>query len=379
MTAGQLPPNYSLDDVVVRIKQTYSNPNVKSITQCVLKDGPRAFKVATLLEVIDPATGAFHHYSLKLDHIDRNKTAWFAKPAKSARLEGKAPDEIEKLFRFLSAVYGEKLSGHAGELHLIRGEDYKQLEGLLKALPNLANTDKLQLAKNVLAQLGDADSTVTEFAAVFESSGHQILRNIATASRFIGYKAALTRLKSLVAAPDTTEQDLQQHLNAHPWMFGSEYSELLPRRTWTRDDRLDYMLRRTSDNYLEIVEIKTPFPDALFVYDRSHDSYYPSSKLSPVIGQVTRYIEEVERTRDSILAKDSVDTLKIRARAIIGRDHSPNEQAALRNLNAHLHRIEILTFDQLIRVAERVLAIFESGVGAVGDEQPHEADGDIPF
>jgi hypothetical protein len=379
LPAGQLPPNNSLDDVVVRIKQTYSNPNVKSITQCVLREGPRAFKIATLMEVINPTTGAFHHYSLKLDHIDRSKAGWFAKPAKSARLEGNEPDEIEKLFIFLSAVYGQKLSGHAGELHLIRGEDYKQLEGLLKSLPNLANTDKLQLAKTLLAQLSDADSTVAEFAAAFESSGRHVLRNIATASRLIGYKAAVAQLKSLVDSSDTTEQDLQRHLNAHPWMFGSEYSELLTRRTWTRDDRLDYMLRRTADNYLEIVEIKTPIPDALFVYDKSHGSYYPSSKLSPVIGQITRYIEEVERNRDSILAKDSVDTLKIRARAIIGRDHSPEEQAALRNLNAHLHRIEILTFDQLIRVAERVLAIFESDADTGADEQRLESDSDIPF
>lgn len=112
MPRGQLPPESSLDDVIIRIKQTYSNPNVKTITQCVLKEGPRAFKVATLLELINSTTGEFHHYSLKLDHIDRNKTGWFAKPEKSARLEGKDPDEIEKLFTFLSAVYGQQLRKH---------------------------------------------------------------------------------------------------------------------------------------------------------------------------------------------------------------------------------------------------------------------------
>jgi hypothetical protein len=143
-------------------------------------------------------------------------------------------------------------------------------------------------------------------------------------------------------------------------MFGSEYSELLDRRNWTRDDKLDFMLRRTSDNYLEIVEIKTPFSDPLFMYDKSHDSYYPSAKLSPVIGQVMRYIAEVERSRDSILGKDRFDTLKIRARVIVGRDGNLPHQEALRNLNAHLHRIEILTFDQLIRIAGRVLSVFDS-------------------
>lgn len=179
----------------------------------------------------------------------------------------------------------------------------------------------------------------------------------------------------MVSEPGTGEGSFQQHLKNNPWMFGSEYSELLSRRHWTRDDQLDYMLRRTVDNYLEIVEIKTAFTESLFVHDRDRDLYYPSSRLSPVIGQVMRYIEEVERNRDSILTKDDADTLKIRARAIVGRDHPGGESAALRNLNSHLHRIEVITFDQLVRIAERVLNIFAGAKQEEGDD----FDGDIPF
>jgi hypothetical protein len=120
------------------------------------------------------------------------------------------------------------------------------------------------------------------------------------------------------------------------------------------------MLRRTLDNFLEIIEIKTPFKEPLLLHDKSHDSYYPSSKLSIVLGQLMRYIEEIERNRDSILSKDQYDTLKIRARIIIGRDGEKCHQIALRNLNAHLYRIEVITFDQLLRIAERVLNVFES-------------------
>jgi hypothetical protein len=187
----------------------------------------------------------------------------------------------------------------------------------------------------------------------------------------------------MIADAATSEAEFQKHLAQNPWLFGSEYSELLSCRTWTRDDQLDYMLRRTVDNYLEIVEIKTAFADSLFVRDRDRDLYYPSAKLSPVIGQVMRYIEEVERNRDSILAKDDVETLKIRARAIVGRDHSTGEQAALRNMNAHLHRIEIITFDQLVRIGERVISIFgapepptRSELGDVDEEEiPSECCG----
>jgi Domain of unknown function (DUF4263) len=372
---GSLPPDKTLDEVILRIKRSYSNPNVRTITQVVLKDGPRAFRIATLLELINPATGEFHHYSLKIDQIDKTKQGWFSTPEKSIRLEGKDPDEIEKLYRFIGASLNENFGDETGELHLIRGEDYAKLEELIKVLPNLANNDKLQLAKNVLAQIDGADSTATEFVSAFQGTNEQTLQHIATATRLIQYRRALEQLKEMVADAGTGESSFQRHLKTNPWMFGSEYSELLSRRNWTRDDQLDYMLRRTVDNYLEIVEIKTAFTESLFVHDRDRDLYYPSSRLSPVIGQVMRYIEEVERNRDSILAKDDADTLKIRARAIVGRDHPADEAAALRNLNAHLHRIEVITFDQLIRIAERVLSIFEGPKQNGADD----FDDDIPF
>ena len=358
MASGKLSPENSLDDVKIRIKKTYSNPNVRTITQAVLKDGPRAFKIATLLEVINPQSGEFHHYSLKIDHIDKTKAGWFAKPEKSVRLEGKEPDEIEKLYLFLHAAYNDEFEDKSGELHLISSTDYAKLENLLNAIPNIADTDKLHLIGTLLSQLDDSSSNLTYFVNIFKESNAETLKYIAAASRIVEYSSSLNVLKELVRNPATDEKTFQKHLENSPWMFGSEYSELLPRKTWTRDDRLDYMLRKTVDDYLEIVEIKTAFQEQLFLHDTSHDSYYPSAKLSPVIGQVTRYIEEVERKRDFILAEDGTDTLKIRARVIVGRDGSQKHQAALRNFNAHLHRIEIITYDQLIKIAERVLSMF---------------------
>ena len=246
----------------------------------------------------------------------------------------------------------------------------------MEALPNLPSSDKIQLIRTIFDQLGDSPSYVADFVSAFEESSPEILTHIATASRFLEYRKSYKQLLQLVQHQSTPEQDFQRHLSNNPWMFGSEYSELLSRRTWTRDDNLDYMLRRTVDGYLEIVEIKTAFSDQLFIFDASHGSYYPSAKLSPVLGQVVRYIEEVERNRDTILAKDKVDTLKIRARAIVGRDGDSGQQAALRNLNAHLHGIEIITYDQLLRIAERVLNVFESAAVAPPE---NDVDSKVPF
>ena len=372
-----LPSDTALDDVKVRIREAYSNPNVGKISQVVLKDGPQTFRIATLLEIINPRTGELHHYSLKIDHIIRKKKAgWFTKPERSMRLEGESPDEIDRLYTFLHALKQGELAKEQGDLHLIRSEDYARLESLLGALPKLPVSDKIQLIRTIFSQLEDSPSYVADFVSALEESSPEILAHIATASRFLEYSESFKQLQQLVQNPSTPEKDFQRHLSDNPWMFGSEYSELLLRRTWTRDDNLDYMLRRTVDGYLEIVEIKTAFSDRLFNLDPSHDSYYPSAKLSPVLGQVISYIEEVERNRDSIIAKDSVDTLKIRARAIVGRDGDAGQQAALRNLNAHLHGIEIITYDQLLRIAARVLSVFENAAAAPPEK---DTEMEIPF
>ncbi|MBU4486277.1 MAG: DUF4263 domain-containing protein [Candidatus Delongbacteria bacterium] len=371
MKTGMLEPENTIEDVKVRIQKSYKNPNVGTITQAVLKEGPIAFKVATLMEIINPRTREFHHYSLKIDHIDRTKNGWFHKPDKSVRLEGKEPDEINKLFKFLSVAYNNQLDKVSGELHIINASDYKKLENIIEAIPNIADIDKLYLVGNILSSLDAESSSFSDFVNILKESKAETLNNIAAASKMIEYSKAINRLKELLEDNATTETQLQKHLEINPWMFGSEYSELLPRRNWTRDDQLDYMLRKTVDDYLEIVEIKTAFKESLFLHDPSHDSYYPSSKLSPVLGQVTRYIEEVERNRDSIIAIDGSDPLKIRARIIVGRDGNQKHQKALRNFNAHLYRIEVITYDQLIKIAERVLSMF--GV------LQSEVEEDLPF
>lgn len=371
-----LPSSASLDDVKLRIRTSYQNPNVGQIYQAVLKEGPRTFRIATLLEILDGRTRTFHHYSLKLDSIDRKKGGWFAQPERSIRLEGDEPNEVEHLYRFLKTLFDGKLVEQSGDVRIIKSEDYENLEALLEVIPRLATPDKLEVVKALLSRIDSKASDVAEFIQAF-SGGHQAtIGNIATASRIVQHRVARDELHRLVAAHEPSEQVMQRHLAQNPWMFGSEYSQLLDRRTWTRDDRLDFMLRRTVDGFLEIIEIKTPFEDRLLLYDKSHDSHYPSARLSLVIGQVMRYIEEIERSRDSIKSKDGYDTLKIRARIIIGRDGNDTEQAALRNLNAHLHRVEIITFDQLLKIADRVLGVFEAVSPASIDD---EAGGEIPF
>lgn len=373
---GSLPPQNSIDDVLVRIRQSYSNPGVGKIAQAVLRPGPRAFRLAALLEILDAATGKPHHFSLKLDSVDRQKSGWVYKSEKSFRLEG---DEIASLGRFLQAHLSGQLSEGPGDVRVIRSEDYEKLRQIVSQLPSLASPDLVELLKHIIPMLSNSDAHYSGLVQAFQASDPETVRHIAAASRIAELKRANARLSELVTTSHSKEQSFQDLLKENPWMFGSEYSQLLERRKWTRDENLDFMLRRTADNYLEVVEIKTPFQDPLFIHDKSHNSYYPSARLSEVVGQVMRYIGELERDRDSIRGKDGCDTLKIRARIIAGRDGGDAQQEALRNFNAHLNRIEVLTFDQLVRIAGRVLDVLGAGQGEGVTVEQTGGDDLVPF
>jgi len=371
-----LPPDTPYEEVLVRLKEARESSNIKQVAEVTLKKGPRAYKTAALLEVINRQTGEFHHYSLVLEQVEyTKKNGWEYQSKRTIRLEDKDGQEIHDLFVFLSAHYSGELKDKIGKVHVLSEDAYAKYESLIQSIPNLEDAEKLSLIRKLLAHVEGASRE--EIEALFRDTSGDMLQHIAAASRMVEYTAAYEEMRRLVEDSDSREIDFQRQLERSPWMFGSEYSELLSRRNWTRDEELDYMLRRTVDGYLEIVEIKTAFSDPLFNYDKSHDSYYPSSKLSKTIGQVMQYIEEVERNRDTIIAKDDADTLKIRVRVIVGRDGSPEQQAALRNFNSHLHRIEVITFDQLLKIAERVLSMFQ-------EEQPEihptdDFDDDIPF
>ena len=193
-----------------------------------------------------------------------------------------------------------------------------------------------------------------------------------TAIKLAAYREAVNALRSLVEArPAIREEEFHKLLARHPWVFGSEYSELLPRRTWARDENQDYVLRRTTDGY---VEIKTTLDGApLFRHDPSHDSHYPAAPLAAVLGQVMKYVERLDAERNTIRANDAEDFNKVRAKVVIGRDGDAAQRAALRRLNGHLHRVEVLAFDQLLRIAENVLGYLQTR----SPDAPR--GGDIPF
>lgn len=373
----EYPPESTIDDIKIAIRRSYRNPQIGHTFQSVIKNGPRTYKIATVFEIKNTKTNELHHYALRLDTINKQKSGWRNRPEHSIYIDGDN-GEIEKLIRFVIGSTNCEIPEQDGIFHLLEDEKYLSAEAIATLVQRSDFSEKAQLMRAIIEDISDSDSIPMDLQESFQSGSIRVLESISTSARIVQYRRALAKLQEMVDSHCSNETEIQKLLEENPWLFGSEYSELIERRSWTRDDKLDFMLRRTVDGYLEIIEIKTPFSNALFNYDESHDNYYPAAVLSKTIGQVMRYIEEIDRNRDSISARDGYDPLKIRARIIIGRDGKIDHQKSLHNLNAHLVQIEIITFDQLVKIGDRVLNVFNDTLNSfeVDDEIPEE---DYPF
>lgn len=346
------------------------HPDLDHIKSVVLKQGPRVRKEASYTVVRDRHTGERHHDAISITTYRKKAGRWGEDEKHSISLEGGAEDEIQKLWEFIAASRNSSAPLQSGNYLFLPTNGIKP-----SALKELAHrlTDK-DAAELLLKMLRDAARRPDIFHALLEQAKRdpEFSAKAVAALNLAAYRKALDALRALVIG-SAKEGEFQHLLTDNPWMFGSEYSEILPRRTWTRDRQQDFVLRRTTDGYIEVIEIKTPLRgEPLFRPDPSRNALYPGTHLSKALGQVTSYIEDMERQRDSIRAGDREDTNKIRAKIIIGRDGDQQQREALRNLNGHLHRIEVLTFDQLLRIGQRVMSYLEQAAGIIHED-------DVPF
>ena len=342
--------------VNVRKYDPTQRPNLERTVTVVLKDGPKVRRVAKHTVVLNEHTGEFHHDSLTIKTYALNKRTCTLDPGRSVHLDG---EELQRLMEFMRSSRGGGLPVKAGGYVVLPTPETFNDEASRKLhdLTDAAGAEALAILLRQAVEKPDLLRAVMERAA---ERGDEFFAEAAAALNLVVYRRAVVQLEDLIESPGAREADFQRLLTANPWMFGSEYSRLLDIRRLTRDEQQDFLFSRTTDGYIEVVEIKTPLGgDALFAYDRSPDTYYPKADLSKVLAQVENYLEKLDRRRDTILADDGVDAHKVRAKAVIGRDGDEHQIRALRRLNGHLHGIEVITFDGLLRIARRVLSYLE--------------------
>ena len=363
--------------IKVRARELNSkkHPDLQRVRSLVLREGPRSKVELTFTIIQDRHTKEYHHDALAIKSYKKIKGVWQPEPTKSIGLNSDKIDELGTLIDFIQVNRtGSVPEKNDDYIVLNAPENFGDAEALNSLLNDVHGEDKVDALVKII------DGAATN-EAMFDilldrvSKNPKLFAEAAAALNLATYINALQDLRDLVESQESSENQFQKILEDNPWMFGSEYSELLLIRKLTRNEEQDFILRCTTDNYIELVEIKTPLPNInLFNHDKSHDSYYQSAEVSKVLGQVQNYLEQIDAERHTIKARDGEDPLKVRAKIIIGRDGDDEQKRALRRLNGHLHRIEIITFDQLLSIAQRVVNYLETAIRPQQEELS-----DLPF
>ncbi|MCB7128810.1 MAG: DUF4263 domain-containing protein [Candidatus Brocadiales bacterium] len=362
------PPN---EEEFVQLIKAHSpaNPNIDIIQRVVLKCGPQTYKVASIMQIKDPETGEVRHKELRVNSFPFRVGTGVDFSEKKRLARWTCEDgEIEQLRIFLE--HYDKAST-PGEHTVIKGRSIPGFEKVLDAIKD-RDINSAQLAGLVSALA----KRVTDLRSLPELGEDDNVRMVAAALRVTHRNLALKRLSTLIEE-DALEPEFQELLEQNWWMLGGQYISMIPRREWTVEDALDILLE-TADRYFEIIELKRS-KTKLFI--RDHDNWIVSAEVNKAVNQAAHYISEIEADRGNLLRKYKIDLYKLCAKVLIGNieDDEEDEAAkreALKMYNSHLHRIQVITFDELERIVDNVV---HANLGESGWEESGIGDHDIPF
>lgn len=342
-----------------------NQPDLAGLKRAVLKKGQRTYKFAKYWTIRDRHTGEENGHQLTLATLSHTKKrGWELEGKHTITLNDKEDNEIQKLVNFLASL---SLVSNEGDYILInpRDIDESRFRTLLTAIS--VSGKRAELLGQILSWV-DTDPNATEGLIQLASDYPVRSKSLAAALNYGRYSRALEQFKELVNE-NHSEHVYQKFLEENFWMFGSEYSELLPIRKIATGIQLDFPLRRTVDGYLEVIEIKTPMnKKPIFNYDRSHDTYYKSSELEQAVAQASKYLRVIDKHSTIIKAETNLITDKVRAKVVIGRDLDEKQLLELRAVNASHNSVEIITFDQVIRIAQRILDILAKEARTIAED-----------
>lgn len=348
---------------------TPSHPNIQTIQRVVIKCGPQTYKTASILQIKDPETDEVRHKQLHVNSFPFRVGSGIDFSERTRLNRWTCEDgEIEQLCIFLQTF--DKAST-PGEHTVIKGRPVPGFEEVLAAIKE-KDIDSTQLI-GLVAAIADR---VTDLRRLPELGENDNVRMAAAALRVAHRNHALNKLRKLIE-DEALEHEFQDLLERNWWMLGGQYIAMIPRREWTVEDSLDILLAG-ADRYFEIVELKRSNAQ-LFI--RDHGNWIVSAEVNKAVHQAAHYISEIEADRGNLIRKYKIDLYKLKAKVLIGRIAEDEEdegakRESLRMYNSHLHRIEVIAFDELERIADNVV---HANLGESGWNESSEASDDVPF
>lgn len=178
------------------------------------------------------------------------------------------------------------------------------------------------------------------------------------------HRKKIRELQDLAIAEGTTELQMQAAIGSDYWIFGGQYTGLALRNL-VKLDQHDFALIR-ADGSLHIIELKRP-DSKLVEQHRSH--YIASGEVHKAVGQCLNYLRSLDEQGATMQTnwhnEQNLDIDFRRAQGTVVIGHFGNSdvdgaarfqvQQAIRSYNAHLSRIQVITYSELLDSADRAL------------------------
>jgi hypothetical protein len=223
---------------------------------------------------------------------------------------------------------------------------------------NLTGRDPVAVGRALTALLS-SDQVIPALQS--DPEGSRLLRNLRGAVQTGDLEAAIAELDENLDDGIADEATYQRWCESHSWAFGNVYTMRDEVRSIALGDQVDLLLEATASGLRDIFELKRPDKDVIR-YDDSHRSWYWSAASSQAIGQCHRYLDALHEGAASGL-RDHPEVVAYHPRGVIviGRSNGwgSAEFRALHGLNARLHGISLMTYDQLRAQAAQHLSVIQ--------------------
>ena len=160
---------------------------------------------------------------------------------------------------------------------------------------------------------------------------------------------------------DEVEVEWQDWFKKNDWVLKSDCVRILDERSIDVGSIADYLVEGY-DGFLDIIEIKRPEGTLRFWHAvRDHGNLIPSADLVKAITQCQNYLYEIEREMNSrkFAERMGVAVVKPRSILIFGRSCAwgDDEREAFRILNRSYSSLTIMTYDQVLERARKIIAV----------------------
>jgi hypothetical protein len=188
---------------------------------------------------------------------------------------------------------------------------------------------------------------------------------LSTVAAIRARRNAISKLNAMMSNDATPERSYQELFGSEPWMLGAQYRQVVAKEriVWF-GARVDLLLASVL-GYIDVVELKRPDTRILTQGSRAR-TWRQTAELSDAYSQAQEYLRLIDENRAAIereldLTEGTVSRM-YRSSVIIVAGRQPEEKRArdvIRELNSAYPRTVLMTYDEVVSVAEATVELFE--------------------